>query len=107
MQATAGFLPGAKGAGGDISAYALCGPAVVRPFPIMNHAGAVGGEVRDPAARHEGIKQLVSTVFDEMRAVNVHHTGATFAGGPNIRGALGDALLVVGRERTRFAGRIN
>ena len=73
----------------------------------MNHAGAVGGEVRDPAVRHEGIKQLVSTVFDEMRAVNVHHTGATFAGGPNIRGALGDALLVVGRERTRFAGRIN
>ena len=47
----------------------------------MNHAGAVGGEVRDPAVRHEGIKQLVSTVFDEMRAVNVHHTGATFAGG--------------------------
>ena len=52
MQATAGFLPSAKGAGGDIGAHALGGPTVVRPFPIMNDAGAIGGEVRDPVACH-------------------------------------------------------
>ena len=38
------FPSRAKGAGGDIGAHALGGLTVVRPFPIMNDAGAIGGE---------------------------------------------------------------
>ena len=52
VDATAGFFPRAEGAGGDVGAHALGGLAVVRPFPIVNYARAVGGEMGDPAASH-------------------------------------------------------
>ena len=55
MDAAAGFVPGAEGAGGDILPDAFLGAAEEGEFPIVNGAGAVGGEVGDPAVLDEPV----------------------------------------------------
>ena len=60
----AGFVPRAEGAGGDIGADALGAAAVVRPFPVMDYARAVGGEMGEPATGHEAVEDFMGAVFN-------------------------------------------
>src|SRR5437879_5196505 len=49
MNGTPRFVPGAERAGGDILADAFFSAPQEGEFPVMNGAGAVGGQVSDPA----------------------------------------------------------
>lgn len=107
MDVTAGFVPGAKGAGGDVFADAFFRAAEEGKFPIVNGAGAVGREVGDPAALDEGIDDAVRAIFHEMRAIHENDAGIARAGGGDFFGAIENERFDFGRAGRRSFCRID
>ena len=71
---------------------------MVRPFPIVNYARTIGGQVGDPAFCHETIQEGLRAVLDKVRAEKAHHTGAGFARGSDVVGAPHKVFAVCGRK---------
>ena len=107
MDVAARFVPGAEAALGDAVADAFRRAAQPGIFPIVDRAGAVGGQVREPALGDQGIDDSCRPVFHEVRAVDQHHRGAALAGCAN----LGRQIVERGRQarvqRARRGGRID
>jgi hypothetical protein len=68
-----GFVPGAEGAGGDVLPNAFGGAAEPGKFPVMDDAGAVGGEVGEKTAIEQLVQEELAAVFDEVGAVDDKH----------------------------------
>src|SRR5688500_5677688 len=81
MNVARGFVPGAEGAGGDVLFDAFGRATEPGEFPVVDGAGAVGGEVGDPAVGHHFVEEKRGAVAEEMRAVDEHDRGFLFAGG--------------------------
>ena len=83
MNVTPGFVPCAKGAGGDILPHAFLGAPEEREFPIVNRARAVGGEMRDPSLFDKRIHDAVRAVLHEVCAIHEDDAGIALSRGGN------------------------
>ena len=107
MNAAAGFVPRAKRAGGDVFPHAFFGAAEEGEFPIVNRAGAIGGEVRDPSALDQRVHDAVRAVFYQMRAVHENDTGVARARRGDFFGAVGDERFDFRRAGRGSFGRVD
>ena len=89
-----GLVPRAEGSGGDVGANTLGGAAVVGPFPVVDDASSIGGQVSEPAAFHESVENLVGAVLDEVRAIDKHDAGVLLTGSAEGAGALGNLIAL-------------
>ena len=105
MSVAPGLVPGAESAGGDILLDTLGRASKKSPFPIVNGARPVGGEMRDPATGHELIQQKVAAVFQKMRSVNQQDARAALAGRANFFNGLMDDFRAGLGARRKIRGR--
>ena len=75
MDVTASLVPGSEGAGGDVVTHAFGRTTEKGKLPVVNDAGAIGCQVREPAPFHHLVEQQLPAVLDEVRAVNQHDAG--------------------------------
>ena len=97
------LVPGAERAAGDVHLDALGRGAEPGVFPVVDRAGAVGGQVRQPAAGHHPFEDAGRAVAEQVGAVDQHHRRPALAGGADLVGAVADS----GGDcaRTRLGGR--
>ena len=107
VDVAARLVPRAEAAVGDAVADAFRGAAQPGIFPVVDRAGAVGGQVREPTLGHQGLEDPRGPVPQKVRAVDEHHRGAAAAG----RADLGRQVVQRGRQsrvqRTWRGGRID
>ena len=90
IEPAAGLVPGAETALGDIGADILLRTALVGEFPVMDGAGAVGGEMGYPAPLHHPDHQRSGAVLDQMGPEGHYHAGAVSARRKQAPGGLAD-----------------
>ena len=73
------LVPGAERAGGHVLLDALGRGAEPGVFPVVDRAGAVGGQVGQPAAGHHPLEDPRGAVAQQVGAVDQHHGRAAAA----------------------------
>ena len=84
MDVAAGFVPGAEAAAGDAVADAFGRAAQPGIFPIVDRAGAVGGQVGEPAVGHHAVEDQGGAVAEQVGAVDQHHASRRGGGRPEL-----------------------
>ena len=107
MDVLARFVPCAKRAVNDIFANTFGGRSEPRVFPVMDRAGAVRGQMREPAAGHQAVENSGRAIAQQMRAIDQHDARPTPPGGANPFGALSDPIGIGLRDRRRGRVRID
>ena len=103
MDVRRGLVPGAERAGGDVllDGFGRCAEPGV--FPVVDRAGAVGRQVRQPAAGHHSLEDPRGAVAQQVGAVDQDDGGAALAGGADLLRAVvddgGEMLGAGGRGR--------
>src|SRR6187401_1017759 len=77
MNVAASFVPGTERSGRDVVLDALGRTTEKGIFPVMDGAGAIGGQVSDPVAHHHPFERERSAVANQMSAIDQHHARAT------------------------------
>ncbi len=76
----AGLVPRPETTFRNVSAHVLLRSTVEGVFPVVDHAGAVGGQVGDPAGFHHARDHGSEPVLHEMGPVGQHDGRATGSG---------------------------
>ena len=82
------FVPGPKRAAGHVHLNAFRRGAEPGVLPVVDRAGAVGGQVRQPAAAHHAFKNAGGAVPQQVGAVDQQHRRATPPGPADRVGAV-------------------
>ncbi|MFM1942452.1 MAG: hypothetical protein RI897_1434 [Verrucomicrobiota bacterium] len=92
MDIPAGFVPGAEGSGGDVIADAFGGLALEGVFPVVDDAGAVGGDMGEESTLEHLVDDELGAVFYEVCSVDEHDGGVAMVGFTDGLGAGFDLL---------------
>ena len=103
MNAAASFIPDAEGAGGNVVPDDFGGDAGEGKFPIVNGAGAVSREMREPVAFQETADNWGRAIFYQVGPEDEHDGRFARAGLGDLPGASANERQIGGRAG-RWAG---